>query len=69
MPEDGKIGWPHLNVGRYHYGFCEAHSICWCFGGNLFSHWRYEDEKVWDQNIATLYGCREISDRVSVLLQ
>jgi len=69
LPEDGKIGWPYLNVGRVHCGFCETHGTRCSFGSNLFSHWRYEDEKVWDQNIAKLYGYREISDRVSILLQ
>lgn len=34
----------YVNIGRGHWGYCEACRVMWMFGSNLFSHWRLETE-------------------------
>jgi hypothetical protein len=49
----------HLNVGRDHYVFCAAHKKRSCYGSNLFSGWRDEDEYVWERNWGILVQCED----------
>jgi hypothetical protein len=49
----------HLNVGRNHYVYCAAHRKRSCYGSNLFSGWRHEDESVWERNRRILSRCED----------
>jgi hypothetical protein len=49
----------HLNVGRDHYVYCSAHKKRSCYGSNLFSGWRDEDEPVWKRNWGILDQCED----------
>ena len=38
------------NIGREHWGFCDTCRIKWCIGENLFSGWREQSDKVFEEN-------------------
>jgi hypothetical protein len=49
-----------LNIGKDHWMVCHEHKVCWCVGSNLFSAWRHEDPKEWDDNAKLLRGYEEV---------
>lgn len=49
-----------LNIGRDHWFLCSKHKTKWCFGSNIFSSWRDEDERVWRANWQRLEEYREV---------
>ena len=53
----------YLNVEREHWFYCERHRTKWCFGENVFSSWRYEDEATWRRNAHKLAAYREVGAR------
>jgi len=67
--QEGKLDeeYHYVNVQRVHYMMCERHKMVWCIGmmcerhkmvwcigSNLFSAWRYENWKLWDENLRML---------------
>ncbi len=50
----------YSNVGRNHWGSCDAHKVKWSIGSNLFSSWHDEDETVWQKNAERLSTYREV---------
>jgi hypothetical protein len=50
-----------LNVRKVHWFVCLAHQVKWCYGENLFSTWRFEDEATWDRHAQFLDTCREVT--------
>src|SRR5262249_49511508 len=40
----------YLNIGRDHWFVCHTHRTKWCRGSNLFSSWRGQNPKEWEEN-------------------
>jgi hypothetical protein len=49
-----------LNVRSTHWMVCHDHKVCWCFGGNVFGAWKYENEEIWAKNVETLNTYDEV---------
>ena len=49
-----------LNLGRSHWGLCDAHQVKWPIGSNLFSSWQDETEADWARNASKLDGYVEV---------
>jgi len=56
-PECGKND-GYLNVRKCHFFVCHQHKTAWSVGWNLFSSWREETEKTWEENARLLEGYR-----------
>lgn len=52
-PECGKSD-GYCNIGRSHWGSCDTHKTKWPIGESLFSCWKDETEKEWDENVKRL---------------
>jgi hypothetical protein len=53
------------NVGRDHWLICHEHKYGWWIGSNLFSGWREETEKQWEENKTLLSTYSEPSETVN----
>jgi hypothetical protein len=51
------------NIERNHFIYCEKHQTSWRVGSNLFSSWRHESQKLWEQNAAVLEKMKEVEPR------
>ena len=40
----------YLNIHREHWFSCSKHRFRWCWGSNLISTWRLENENDWKKN-------------------
>jgi hypothetical protein len=56
----------YLNVGSCHWMVCEEHKMTWCVGANLFSSWRKQSEKVWEENARRLSEYMEVEPLLPV---
>ncbi len=46
----------YLNLGREHWFVCHTHRMRWCWGSNLVSSWRFENESDWKKNWERIGG-------------
>lgn len=49
------------NIGREHWGYCEAHRKKWLIGENLFSAWREEAPAIHLENKLFLSSFEEVA--------
>ncbi len=52
-----------LNIERAHWHVCHRHRTKWRIGENLFSHWRGETDKVWQNNGYLLAMYQEVDPK------
>ena len=53
-------GGKYFNVNRTHWFYCDDCKTMWCIGSNLFSGWRSESEKIWEDNKEKYKNYKEI---------
>lgn len=49
-----------LNIGRAHWKACHWHRVKWCFGENLASSWKLENDEKWAANRSLIADYEEV---------
>jgi hypothetical protein len=55
LKSDGSV-----NIRSEHWYHCAEHRVKWCVGANLFSHWKDEDDEIWQKNFELIKDFTEI---------
>ena len=51
----------YLNLAKEHWFVCHRHQFRWCWGANLVSTWRLENETDWNRNWNLIKNYKECS--------